>query len=156
MTEITKQRKKEVRATHDLIMAFHEQKPLEEILKINRELVKLGDNDPNFITSTLTTAINFNTRKNPITSFDADWFVAIENKIVEKYKQYEASWVFVSACILSAMGAPEVSEHVPRNVASFYLGMIIEEMISDSLDEGDDFAQVLIQVLKVTQNVTLK
>ena len=139
---------KEWTTTRDLILAFHNKASMEEVSSLNRELQKHNTKrNINLMTAALRLALDYNHGGEDGARFEKNWFIRLDQRVVEKNQNYDCSWVFVSACILSVISAPEVAEHIPRNIASFYSAMIIEELIEDSLRPGETFDQLLVQIL---------
>lgn len=139
---------KEWTATRDLILAFHNKAPMEEVSALNKELQKHNaKRNINLVTAALRLALDYNHGGEDGARFEKNWFIRLDQRVVEKNQNYDCSWVFVSACILAVISAPEVAEHIPRNIASFYSAMIIEELIEDSLRPGETFDQLLVQIL---------
>lgn len=143
-----KESTKEWSYTRDLILAFHNKASMEEVSQINKELQKHNNKTAiNLMTAALRLALDYNHGGEDGARFEKNWFIRLDQRVVDKNQDYDCSWVFVSACILSVISAPEVAEHIPRNIASFYSAMIIEELVENSLRPGETFDQLLLQVL---------
>ena len=99
--------------TRDLILAFHERKSVERTVKLNDELQKYNNKrEVDLVIATLRYAIDYNRGAGQDRRFEKNWFVRLDQNVVKKNRKYGCDWVYVSACILAVVGAPEVAREI--------------------------------------------
>jgi hypothetical protein len=145
--EATSGRQLEKEATFEIILAFHNRRTVEDVVTLNRHLQKYNsDNDIDLMTGALRIAIDYAHGGNNV-PFERKWFVELDQRVVRKNEMYECSWVYVAACILAVVADPEIAKTVPKNIATFYSAMIIEDLIEQSLRGDEKFEELLENLL---------